>query len=247
MTERQTHMTLVEHLDELRTCLLRSLAGLAAAMAVCLVFAGWGLRLLQRPYVIVMTRLGQPTELRVLSATAGFMMYMKVALIAGLIVASPWIFYQVWTFVAAGLYPREKRLTMRAVPFSAGLFVAGAMFFLLVVAVPIMEFFLRFNQHLGLRNDLTLNNHVNMMISMMLIFGLAFQLPVAVGILTGLGVIEPETFARHRRYVIVGLFVLAALVTSPSPVDQVLLALPMWGLFELSVWVARLRKRTVRS
>ena len=116
-----------------------------------------------------------------------------------------------------------------------------------MVSVPLMEFFLRFNRHLGLRNDLTLNNHINMMINMMLIFGMAFQLPVAVGILTGLGIIEPETFAKYRRYVVVGLFILAAMLTSPSPVDQVLLALPMWGLFELSIWLARLRKRAMSN
>lgn len=232
-------MTVGEHLEELRRRLIFALLGLAAGVVVSLVAGGWILQQLKIPYNRVMERLGEPAQLRVLHASAGFLTYMKVALVSGLILTSPWVFYQLWAFVAKGLYARERRAVLFVVPISAGLFVGGAMFFLYVVAVPVLTFFLGFNARLGLSNDLTLPNHISMMLSMMLVFGLAFELPLVVAVLGWLGLVTPKDLTMYRRHVIVGLFILAALMTSPSPVDQVLLALPMWLLYEFGILLVR--------
>ncbi|MCD4824686.1 MAG: twin-arginine translocase subunit TatC, partial [Phycisphaerae bacterium] len=214
-----------------------ALAGLIAGMAVTLFFGAELFDILRYPYVQVM---GADAKFLATRASSGFMVYLKVCLIGGLILASPWVIYQFWKFVSAGLYPRERRYFYAAVPFCVALFVGGAVFFLFVVSVPIMKFFIGFNDMLHIETRLTWENHVAMMTNMMLVFGLGFQLPVVVAVLGKMGLVTTAMLNRSRRYVIVGLFVFAAVVTSPSPVDQVLLAVPMWGLFELGALFVRL-------
>ncbi len=237
-------MAIGEHLEELRRRVLYALGGLIVGMVVAFFFGGKILAVLEYPYRQVMTELGQDPSLWVFNASAGFMIYMKVSLIGGLILSAPWIFYQFWAFASAGLYWRERRYVLIAVPLSALLFVTGSMFFLLVAALPLLRFFLQFNQSLGIETRLTLNNHISMMTGMMLAFGLGFQLPLVVALLGAMGLVSPKTLSRYRRHVIVILLIFAALVTSPSPVDQVMLALPMWLLYELGILLVWLMKRT---
>jgi sec-independent protein translocase protein TatC len=236
-------MSLGEHLEELRRRLLWALAGLLVGLVVTMILGRQLILVLEYPYLRVMTSLGQTPKLRALSAMDGIVMYMKVSLIGGLLLSSPWVFYQLWQFIAAGLYPKERKWILVAVPFSAGLFVAGALFYLFVVAVPMMFFLLGFNDYLGLENSLTLKNHITMTVNMMQLFGLAFQLPVALGLLGVMGLVSSRVLGKYRRHVIVGLLILAAIATSPSPVDQILLAVPMWLLYEVGALLVRMVER----
>ena len=244
---RHTQMTFVEHLDELRKRIFLALIGQALAMIFTLSFGKWILGLLKQPYFAAMAGTGNDPTLLGIHSSVGVLMYMKVAMISGLVLASPWICYQLWKFVGAGLYPRERKYITRTLPFSAALFITGAMFYLFVVAKFMLSFLIHFNDWLDIETKVTLENHINMMVTMMLVFGLGFQLPVAVAILGRVGLVTVQTLNTYRRYVIVALFIFAALATSPSPVDQVMLAIPMWGLYELGVMLVWLQEKKRRK
>lgn len=236
-------MTLGEHLEELRRRLIYAMLGLLVGMVVALVFGRQILAILESPYRRVMTRYGLDPKLSVLQSQAGFLIYLRVALISGMIFASPWIFYQLWKFVAAGLYRRERRVVMRAVPFSAALFVAGAIFFLLVVSERLLTFFTLFNNWLGVKAIVTQKDHIRFMTTLMLVFGLGFQTPLVVFVLGKVGIVSLKTLRRYRRHVIVMFLIVAAFATSPSPIDQIALALPMWLLYELGILLVWMSKR----
>lgn len=243
----EKRMSLGEHLEELRWRIIYSLGGIVVATAAALYFAPDVIEMLKRPYVAVMRGYGMRPELAVLDVTAGFAIYLKVAVYAGIVVASPWVFYQVWAFVSAGLHAREKRYVLLAVPLSAGLFVGGAVFFLLVISRPVLYFFLGVSRWLGVTPVITFDNHINFMMGLMVIFGLGFQTPLVVLLLGLMGLVTTRQLNRYRRHVIVAMFIVAAVCTSPSPVDQIALAVPMWLLYELGVLLVYLLTRKRRD
>jgi sec-independent protein translocase protein TatC len=228
----QKKMTLVEHLEELRTRLIRALIGLVVGMALSLGFGKYIFRIVNEPFYQVVGR----EKLVAINMPSPFMMYMKVCLYVGIIIASPWIFYQLWMFVSAGLYAHERRYVKLAVPFCTGLFILGATFFLKLISLPLLRFFYLFNRDImGVAPMVTLENHVTFMTNMMLVFGLCFQTPVAVLLLGKMGLVTVKTLNRYRKHVIVIILIIAAFCTSPSPLDQIALAIPMWMLYELGV------------
>ncbi|HOD80325.1 MAG: Sec-independent protein translocase protein TatC [Planctomycetes bacterium ADurb.Bin126] len=238
-------MTLGEHLEELRQRLIKALAGLAIAMVVTIATAKVMITsLLAWPYNQVQIARGHPEQkLMVIGATTGFTIFFKVALIAGIVLAAPWIFYQLWMFVAAGLYKNERRYVKATVPFSAALFIAGAMFYLFVAARPMLYFLFSFNDWMGIETNLTLDSHITLMSTMMLVFGLAFQMPLVVLILYKVGILSPETLKYYRRHVIVIILIVCAILTPPDPTAQLLLAVPMYLLYELGMLLVYLSER----
>jgi sec-independent protein translocase protein TatC len=242
-------MTLGEHLEELRRRLLYAIIGLVVAMVATLAFGKFLLEALQWPYMETMRQVGMAPQLRVPEVTGAFGIYLRVTFYAGLVLASPWIFYQLWMFVAAGLYPRERRYVTYAVPFSALLFVCGAAFFLAVVAMPALKFFLTFPKQIdwaGIEPLIMLDDYIGFMTSMILLFGLVFQVPLVVLILAKTGLVELRTLRKFRRHVILAMFVLAAVFAPPDVFSQVAMALPMWALYELGLvlaWLLIYRKR----
>lgn len=237
-----TRMTLGEHLEELRKRLFWALLGLGLAMCITLPCGKYIIEdVLKRPYTRIMGEFGLEADLTVLTMVGGITVYIRVALVSGLVLASPWVFYQLWQFIAAGLYTKEKRYVHYAVPCSAGLFLIGAVFFLTVVSDQMFRFFIWFNTvYMNVKMVITLDKYITLVCLMMLVFGVAFQTPLAVLLLSKMGLVSTRTLNRYRKHVIVGMLILAALVTSPSPVDQVLLAVPMWLLYELGVLLAYL-------
>jgi len=177
-------------------------------------------------------------RLQTLAPAEAFVAYMKVSFIAGLILTSPWVFYQIWMFVAAGLYPRERKYVHTAVPFSAGLFVIGALFFLFVIAPLTLKFFLGFGDIVGTASNWTLQRYVSFITVLMLVFGLAFQTPIAIFILVRTGLVSIATLRRVRKYVILAMFVIAAVATPPDVISQISLAIPLCALYELGIILA---------
>jgi len=183
-------------------------------------------------------------RLQTLAPADGIVSYIKIALMAGLILSSPWVFYQLWMFVAAGLYAHERRYVQTAVPFSAALFIVGALFFIFVVAPLTLKFLVGFNQKvLGASSNFTFADYISFVTMLMLVFGLAFQTPIAIFFLTRTGLVSIEGLRRSRKIVLLGIFVIAAMATPPDVVSQVTLAIPLYALFELGIILSLLAER----
>jgi sec-independent protein translocase protein TatC len=178
-----------------------------------------------------------------LAPAEAFVAYMKISLISGLILTCPWVFYQLWMFVAAGLYEHERNYVRTAVPFSAALFVVGALFFLFVVAPISLRFFLGFNDLLGVASNWTLQKYVSFVTLLMLVFGLGFQTPIAVFILARTGLVSLQALRSVRKYVFLSVFIISAAVTPPDVISQVTLGLPLYGLYELGMLLALLASK----
>jgi sec-independent protein translocase protein TatC len=150
-------------------------------------------------------------------------------------------------FVAAGLYPHEKRYVHMAVPFSAALFVIGALFFIFVVAPLCLRFFIKFSDVLGLTRTWTLDYYVSFITHLMLVFGIAFQTPTAIFFLNRTGLVSLKALSSSRKYVILVIVIVAAMATPPDVVSQIALAVPLYFLFELGILLSYFASRKKTS
>jgi len=185
-------------------------------------------------------------KLVVLAPADPFIGFMKISLISGLIVSSPWVFYHLWMFIAAGLYANERRYVRIAVPFSTALFVIGALFFLFVVAPISLRFFLGFGNYIGVASSWTFQKYISFVTILMLVFGLGFQTPIAIFVINRTGLVSIKSLKKSRKYVIIAMFALAALATPPDVISQITLAIPLYALFELGIllsWFAERKKK----
>ena len=240
-------MSLGDHLDELRLRLALALAGVVICAILCLFFGSRIIDFIEKPYINVM---GADARLQSLAPADGFVSYMKISLVSGLIVSSPWVFYQLWMFVSAGLYSQERKYVRVAAPFSAGLFITGAMFFIFIVAPITLGFLVKFNKAvLSVSSNFTFQNYVSFVTTLMLVFGIAFQTPIAIYFLNRTGLVSLKALAASRKYALLGVFIVAAVATPPDVVSQITLALPLYLLFELGILLSRLanRKETSKS
>jgi sec-independent protein translocase protein TatC len=233
-------MTVGQHLDELRKRIIYALVGFGAAIGLSLLFTREILTVLNGPYLRVVHQANMDVKLTVLSVSAGFAIYLRVAMYAGLIVGSPWILYQLWMFIAAGLYPRERRYVTRCIPLSAGLFIGGALFFLYFISEPALRFFIDFNSWLGVTPIVTLQDHIEFMTGLMLIFGIVFQTPLVVAVLAKTGLARMEHFHHFRRHVIAGITIFACIFAPADMFSMLVMALCMWLLYEAGVLLAYL-------
>ena len=189
-------------------------------------------------------RIYEEVPLQIIAVAAGFVSYVKIALISGLILSSPWVFYHLWMFIAAGLYPSEKRYVRLAAPFSAALFISGAFFFIIVVAPLTLKFLVGFNERiLDVRSRFTFQHYISFVSHLMLVFGIAFQTPVAIFFLNRTGLVSIQALRRSRKYVLLLIVVVAAMATPPDVVSQVTLAVPLYLLFELGILISHLANR----
>jgi len=231
-------MTLGEHLEELRRRIIYALLGVALALAVALALGRQLIELIEYPYAVAMARAGLKPQLAVLAISGGFTMWATVALYAALVAASPWVFYQLWMFVAAGLHTHERRWIVWAVPFSAALFAGGAAF-AVGVSIPAIGFFIEFDKWLpGVTPIITLQDYVHFMAALTATMGLVFQMPLAVLVLAKTGLASMKGFNKYRRHVILAISVFAAVFAPPDLLSMFLMGLPMWALYELGVVLA---------
>ena len=233
-------MSLGDHLEELRLRLALAIAGIVICAIVCLFFGSKIIALMEAPFIRIM---GPDARLQTLAPADGFVSYMKISLISGLLISSPWVFYQLWMFVSAGLYKNERKYVRLATPCSAILFISGALFFLLVVAPLTLGFLIKFNKAvLGVSSNFTFQNYISFVTTLMLVFGAAFQTPIAIYFLNKTGIVSLKMLTESRKYVLLTIFIVAAVATPPDIISQVTLALPLYLLFELGIILARFTK-----
>ena len=236
-TDADAESSLMEHLLELRTRLMRALAGLALALLALLPFANRLYAWLAAPLLEKLMPVGG--QLIAVQVASPFFTPLKLAFFVALLASAPWLLYQAWAFVAPGLYQREKRLALPLLASAVILFYAGCAFAYFVV-LPAVFGFLTAIKPEGVAMMTDINAYLDFVLVIFLAFGASFQLPVALVILVALGWVTPEQLRAGRGYAIVGIFVLAALITPPDVVSQLLLAIPMCLLYEAGILASRL-------
>jgi sec-independent protein translocase protein TatC len=237
-------LPLTSHLQELRKRLVLSFIAVGVGFIICYALADSLFDILAAPLMKVMPPGG---SLIFISVAEAFFTYMKVAFIAGLILVSPFVLYQVWAFVAPGLYQKEKRYVVPFV-FGGSFFFALGIFFGYFVAIPVgFKFFLGYATDF-IKPMPSMKVYLSFSIKFLLVFGLVFEFPVVLVLLAKSGVIDARTLSRHRKYAILLIFVFAAVMTPPDLISQVLMALPLMGLYELSILLSRIfgKKKAVQ-
>jgi sec-independent protein translocase protein TatC len=227
-------MSFMEHLGELRTRIVRGLIALLVGLVITFPLSQRIVDYLARPIQTT------GNTLVFLAVTEAFWVQMKVALIAGLFLASPAILWQVWAFVAPGLYQHEKKYAVPFVIIGSLMFVAGGAFSLFVVTPYAINFLLSFARP-GLQPMISIGSYIDFLLKFTLAFGLVFELPIGITLAARLGLVTPKTLARNRKYAILGSFVTAAILTpTPDAFNQVLMAGPLIILYEVGIVSARL-------
>ncbi len=228
--------TFISHLVELRDRLVKACAGIAIVCAALFAWPGPSAvyDFLAQPMVAALPAGAKMIATGVISP---FLVPMKVTLLLAFLLALPWVLYQAWAFIAPGLYAHEKRLVAPLVISSSVLFAAGVAFFYLFVFGRVFKFIAEFApSSITVAPDI--ENYLDFVMSMCLAFGLTFEVPIVVIVLVRTGILTVEKLKAIRSYVIVGAFIIAAVVTPPDVVSQLALAVPMWMLFELGLFVA---------
>jgi sec-independent protein translocase protein TatC len=182
--------------------------------------------------------------LSTLGPTEAFMVYFKVSMYVGVVLASPWIFYQLWSFVAAGLYPHEKRAVNVYLPVSVALFLLGVALCEFVIIPVTLDYLLSFNAWMGIQPDLRLSEWLGFAILMPLVFGSAFQLPLVMLFLNRVGIAEPDLYRRHRKMALFVLAILAVVLTTSGDALSLLgLLVPLCVLYELGIVLCLFTRR----
>lgn len=227
----------LSHLVELRDRILRIIIGVLVVFLVMAPFSNPIYQTLARPLLSSL-----PGDMIATNPISPFLTPLKLSLILSVFVAMPWILYQVWAFVAPGLYLHEKRLAFPMVVSSTVLFYCGIAFAYYVI-LPIFFAFIVATAPEGVAVMTDISAYLDFVLLLFFAFGVAFEVPVATIILCLTGMADPDSLAQKRPYIIVGAFVVGMLLTPPDVISQTLLALPMWVLFEIGVILSRVMIR----
>ena len=231
-----SYMSFTEHLAELRWCLLKSLCAIVVASTVCYFFSD-----LIFGFVVAPLRQNLPPGQNLIGTgiTEAFFVELKVAAAAGLLLSSPFIFYQIWRFVAPGLSGGEKKLVVPFILCASSFFFGGAYFCYRIVLPVAFQYFIEQYGTMGVTPAIRIGEYFTFFFRMVLAFGATFELPVFTFFLVRLGIWDYRFMLRSFRYAIVVIFIIAAILTpTPDVINQSLLALPMLALYVLSIGVA---------
>ena len=250
--EDDVKMTIWEHLGELRKRLGRAAGGLLAGAVLCWTFREKMLDWVTRPYATAwrdrfpdLVKLGQQPELQTLAPADAFVNYMQLAMVGGIMIGMPIIFYQLWAFISPGLYAKEKRYIIPFVLFSTTLFAAGVSFAYYVALPFSFPFFFQLLGQVGgssgivLTTKPTMEYYLDFVEHMLLAFGFVFELPLFIGFMALAGIVTPQQLVKFSRYAIVGAFIVGAFVTpGPEISSQLAVSSALIALYFMSVGLA---------
>jgi sec-independent protein translocase protein TatC len=240
-------MPLLDHLIELRTRLMWSLGTVVIAVIGCWFASQHIYAFLAQPLIDILMEKsgGEPRRLIFTALTEAFFTYLKVAIFGGMFISFPIIAHQVWLFIAPGLYRSEKRALLPFLLASPVMFILGAALAYYFIFPAAFKFFVSFETPatqggVPIQLEAKVGEYLDLVMKLIFAFGIAFQMPVALSLMAKVGIVSSKGLRGARRYAIVGIFVFAAIVTPPDPMSQIGLAIPLIGLYELSIFAAKL-------
>jgi sec-independent protein translocase protein TatC len=229
-------MSLFEHLDELRTRLIRALSAVGLVFLSLVYFANPIYQFVSEP---LRRFLPEGSTMIATQVASPFLAPFKLTLVVAALLAMPYVLYQIWAFVSPGMYRHEKRFALPLLVSSIVLFYAGVAFAYFVVCPLVFAFFTGTSPE-GVTVMTDINSYLDFVLTMFFAFGFAFEVPIATVLLVWAGITTPEALAGKRRFIVVGCFVIGMFLTPPDVFSQTLLAVPMWMLFEAGVYASRL-------
>lgn len=241
-------MPVRQHLEELRGCITRSVVVLGALFLAGMVFYEPLVALMTGPWdaaraTVIAKGAKDPGTLIFIRPIEGFLFSAKVALAAALLVGGPYLLWEIWRFVGAGLHAHERRALLATLPFAMLLF-AGGLAFGFFVAVPVaLPILITWIAPEVAQPTISLQEFLGLLLTFSLVLGFVFELPVLMWLVVRAGLVQAATLSGHRRVAILLIFVVAAVVTPPDPISQVLVALPMLVLYEVGLVLARRAER----
>ncbi len=229
--DNEENESFIEHIEALRQTLLRCIYALALVLPFMLFLAPEALDML-------IDFISDGIKLNYFTPVEVFLIRIKMALVLDLIICFPYIAKQIWNFILPALYEHERKFIKSAVVYSVFLFICGAAFCIFLILPLIMRFGMSFENH-NLHPMFGISNIINLSLGMSVVFGLMFQMPLAVFALIKSGVVDYETIADKRPYVVVGLLIISAVLTPPDIISQIMLAVPTYLLFESGLFCAK--------
>jgi sec-independent protein translocase protein TatC len=246
--ETMPTMGFLDHLEELRNRIIRSIIAVAVGSVAC-----WGYReriyaIMQKPIMDALKKNGLAEKLVYLNPTEPFNLYLKIAALAGLFLTSPYVLYQVWMFISPGLYRREKRYVTPFMISTITLFLCGGYFGYKVAYPRALDFLIDFSKQF--QPMITIGEYTQLFLSIVLGMGLIFEMPILVFFLSFMGILSPGFMLKHFRYAVLLIFIIAAIVTpTPDIFNMCVFASPMLALYGLSVavaWLVHPKQREAR-
>ncbi len=240
--ENQAEMSFLEHIDELRKRIIISLVGILVG---CII-VGANINFIVEK-ILLEPALKTGVKLQNLQPFGQPFLYFKVALVGGLIIALPFVLYQIWKFIAPGLYPHERRWVRKITFWTTFCFLFGVAFAYFVM----IPFMLNFSAYFGtkiIENKFDVNYYFGFVSTMLLVSGLIFEMPMVSAVLSRVGIISAKFMRKYRRHSIVLILILAAILTpTPDPINQLIFASPLFLLYEISILIAKMNERKEKN